>query len=402
MSAALATAEPPLPMPDSEAARVRLAARPGTPEAMLRRLAEDPAVTVRAAVAMNPAYVPSVHARLLEDGDERVRSLLAGKVAGLLPQLSDRDRRDAQAHAHEVLLTLASDAAVRVRTTLGQVLRSMPEAPHAVIMRLAQDEAVSVSEPVLRLSPLLTDADLLELLASPPHPMAAQAVAGRAGVSAAVSDAVARTADGAAIRTLLTNQSAVVRESTLDALIGQAGDHPDWHEPLVQRPSLPERAARALSLIVAGHLLDTLSRRADLPSSLVEEIRVRLSATPPPDDDAQMMGQLQRQHQSKPLDEAALHEAAGCGDARRVAAILAITGGVTLERVDRAVALRNAKGLVSLAWRAGFSMGAAQVIQSVLGPFGPGEALGPAPHGAFPLSVNEMEWQIELLAEPGA
>ncbi len=71
-----------------EAACVRLAAHPGTPPHLLRRLAADPAVMVRAAVAMNRAATPALHAILIADGDERVRALLAAKIAHLLPSLA--------------------------------------------------------------------------------------------------------------------------------------------------------------------------------------------------------------------------------------------------------------------------------------------------------------------------
>jgi uncharacterized protein (DUF2336 family) len=96
------------------------------------------------------------------------------------------------------------------------------------------------------------------------------AVARRADLAPAVSDAIAATADSGAIRALLANRSAQIREATLDALVSRSVDHPDWHEPLVRRPSLPPRAARLLSEIVATHLLSKLAARAALAPALAE------------------------------------------------------------------------------------------------------------------------------------
>lgn len=391
-----------LALPPDDASRVRLATRGDTPMAVLRLLADDPAVVVRAAVALNPAYDAATSTQLRGDPDERVRAVLAGKVARLLPSLSGQEQRAALAHAHDTLLTLANDAATRVRAALAEVLHAMPQAPRAVIMRLAQDPVISISEPVLRLSPLLADADLLEILAAPPHPAAAQAVAGRLRLSSTVSGAIAAQADGAAVRTLLQNDSAMIREGTLDGLIGRACDHPDWHEPLVQRPFLAEHASRALSMIVTGHLLDKLSQRADLPAAVADEIRARMAALPAPSvlTDKALMSQAQRQHECRPFHERDLVEAAVAGESRRVAIILAVTSHMPLDRIDRSVKFHNVKGLVSLAWRAGFSMRAAQLVQSTLGPFVPGETLAPAQHGSFPLCADEMEWQVEALANP--
>src|SRR5207248_85745 len=128
-----------------------------------------------------------------------------------------------------------------------------------------------------RLSPLLTPEDLVALVSSPPAPETVTAVARRPHLAEAVSDAVAATADTAAIRSLLTNGSAAIREATLDSLIAQSAQHVEWHEPLVRRPLLPPHAARALSGIVATRLLEVLAERGDLDHELTEELRRRLT-----------------------------------------------------------------------------------------------------------------------------
>ena len=386
-----------------EATRVRSAARLDTPTATLRELAGDPCVTVRAAVAMNPAYAPAATAHLLHDPDERVRCLLADKVARLLPDVAAPEQRAAQAHVHRTLLALANDAAVRVRIAMAEALTTMPDAPRAVILKLAQDPIMAVSEPVLRLSPLLTDDDLLDLLAIPAHPNTAKAVASRAGLSADVSDRIAHQAGSAAIRSLLQNPSAIIRESTLDALIGRAGDHPEWHEPLVRRPALAERAARALSRIVTGHLLGVLTQRGDLSPQLAAELRDRVSPTfeePSVPSEASILDSVRQLNANGQLSESALLDAIANGDNRQVAAILAVASGVGLPALDRAVGLRSAKALISLAWKAGFSMRAALAVQATLGQLAPGEIMGPAQQGKYPLSDDEMAWQIELLGDP--
>lgn len=388
-----------------EPARVRLAVRASTTAAVLRALADDPSVTVRAAVALNPSYAPSADRRLLTDADERVRALLAGKVANLLPGHSGAEHAAAQAHVHQMLAALAGDAADRVRTAIAEAVRTMPEAPRALILRLANDPAVTVSDPVIRFSPLLTDADLLELLATPAHRGTAVSVASRTGLSASVADRIAVHADGAVIRALLANPSASIQEATLDGLIGRASDHPEWHEPLVRRPILPERAALALSRIVAGHLLELLARRADLSppvaAALRQRVDINLDPVKAPPGETEVLDSVRRLNAAGALTEQALLDGAETGDNRLVAAVLAVASGIPLAALDRAVALRSAKALVSLVWRAGFSMRAAMAVQSALGQIRPNEQLTASNEGAFPLTVGEMEWQIELLGEPG-
>lgn len=190
---------------------------------------------VHAAVAMNRAATPALHAILAADGDERVRALLAAKVAHLLPGLAGAEQAQAQLarHIRATLATLVKDEAVRVRAAIADVVKAMPAVPRELVLRLASDPALQVCDPVIRLSPLLTDGDLLTLLAVPPHPEAPQSVAARPRLSARIADAVAAGTDSATIRTLLQNRSATIQEATLDALVAQAAEQSGWHDPLV-------------------------------------------------------------------------------------------------------------------------------------------------------------------------
>ena len=157
-------------------------------------------------------------------------------------------------------LALARDHATRVRAAIAHEIKAMIAAPHDLVLLLARDAAIEVSDPIVRLSPVLTDADLLALLATPPHPSAAELIASRPRVGAAVADAIAKHADAPAVRALLANPSACIKEATLDALVGRAAHHLEWHVPLVYRPYLSVKAVRALSQFVATDLLRIFSR----------------------------------------------------------------------------------------------------------------------------------------------
>ena len=441
--------------------RVRAGASAATPPEILYFLARDRSVTVRAAVAMNGATpIPAVHL-LAADDDERVRALIARKLAALAPGLSAREQEQVRRHTYEALAGLVSDEATRVRAALADVLKAMPDAPRELVLALAHDRDDLVAQPVIEFSPLLTDEDLLALLAEPPAAATAHAVARRTDLNEAVSDAVAATADVGAIRLLLNNRSAAIREATLDALIARAAEHVDWHEPLVHRPALSPASARRLSEIVATHLLAVLSRRVDLGPGVLAELHRTLSerlerdrhswlvagpgtagsetagwGTPgaaaawsaaapvsrPPASiapgsmapgsmapDAITPGSVVRHSarwtataRSTPartgaVTEAMLLQATQAGDPRAAAAMLAIAAGVPLAYVERAAALRSAKGLLSLLWKAGFTMQVAGPVQALLARLAPGTLLAPDPSGNFPLTSDEMRWQIDFL-----
>ena len=392
----------------TEATRVRLGAAADTAPALLQALAADPSVVVRAAVAMNAAAPAPAHRLLAADHDERVRTLLARTLARLIPGVPSHDRSAMAEHVLATLAELVEDAAGRVRAAIAEVVREMPQAPRELILRLAHDSAVPVSEPVIRLSPLLGTDDLLALLADAPTPATTTAIARRPGLHATVSDAIAASADTAAIAALLANTSAAIREATLDALIARAAEHADWHDPLVHRPALSARAARALSEIVATQLLGVLASRGDLDPELTRELQRRVQErglqAPPPAAAEETLEQAERHahtlREAGRLDEAALLAAAEAADARRCTALLAVAAGVATATVERAATLRSAKGLVSLVWQAGFSMRSAAPVQALLGRLGPAQMLGSV-GGSFPLAADEMRWQVEFLQHIG-
>ncbi len=387
MIAAPDLARPPL----TEVERVRLAARADTPAETIHALATDCSVTVRAALAMNPARAEG-SPTLATDPNERIRVLLAHKLARLLPGLSTPERADALAQAHAALRTLAQDAAARVRRALADAVASLPELPHDVALKLAHDLDAAVSDPVIRLSPLLTDGDLLALFAAPPRPGVAASVANRPGLPQAVADAVAASADSAAVRALLANRSAVLREATLDALVDRAHAHADWHAPFIDRPRLTAHGVSTLSRIVSHSLLQTLLARPDLPPALADALRDRAALLlhppePPPTPRAA----------SRSDTESALLEALAVANMPRAAALLAAASRAGTAIVSRAISLRSAKALASLAWRAGWSADTSYATQTALGTLAPGEALHPRADATHPLSQAEMEWQLELL-----
>jgi len=390
---------------------VRVGACSETPPEILCYLANDPLVTVRAAVAMNDAAPAQAVHLLAKDDDERVRVLIARKLGALAPGLSDHEQERLRRQTYEALAGLVADEAVRVRAALADVLKEMPDAPRELILALAHDPELPVAEPIIRFSPLLTEQDLLALLTRSPHHATVISVARRPHLNEAICDSIAATANVSAIRVLLANQSAAIREATLDALIANGAAHTEWHEPLVRRPTLPPGSARKLAEIVANHLLEVLASRADLEPGLLRELRLRLGkrlgtdSGPPSTDHAvegvSWCGSGGGAAPGKRVTEAMLLQAARRGDAKLTAALLASAAGVPLPVVQRAGALRSTKGLVSLIWKAGFTMAVAAPVQALLARLAPAALLGPDPGGNFPLAADEMRWHLDFLGRMG-
>lgn len=234
------------------------------------------------------------------------------------------------------------------------------------------------------------------------------AAAHRPRIDAAVSDAIVEAANSDAIAALLANPSAQIRESTLDALVAQAGQHAGWQEPLVRRPCLPSRTARALSEIVTNHLLEVLFARDDLDPDLAYDLRDQLKR-PARNKPTQNAPVVDAAAQALRAEATALNEAgrlnnesvllaAQRGDIHLVSAMLSVKAGVPIEVIERASALRSAKGLVSLSWKAGLSMQVALALQVVVARLQPDSIIQPRAGGGFPMSIQEMRWQLEFLS----
>jgi hypothetical protein len=371
-----------------EATRVRPEARTGAARELL-----DASVMVRASLAVNPATPPETNAVLAADADDRVRALLARKLGSLVPALSAGGQERLRQQTFDTLTALAADATVRVRAAIAEAVADLPEAPRAIILRLAHDAETLVCEPVIRFSPLLTTDDLVALVAAAPSSGTGVAVARRAALDVAVSDAIAAGGTDDAVLALLMNGSAQIREATLDALVERSIEHPDWHDPLIRRPALSEKSAKTLSRIVADHMVELLAARSDLDPALAAELRKRVSAQMQRTPEA-----VKPRPQTGKPTEADLLAAAREGDARKAAGLLAAAAAVPLPAVRRAATLRSAKGLVSLAWKAGFTMQAGCALQVLLAGLAPGSVLKPGPCNSFPMSVQEMSWQVEFLS----
>ncbi len=381
--------------------RRKLAGRDDARPEILYFLAEDGDAEVRREIAANQATPVQADLLLSRDGDGDVRCRLAQKVASLAPTLSAEERERVGDIVGETLKVLAEDQMTRVRRILAEELRGTDKVPADVIERLARDEEIVVSGPVLENSPLLSDEVLLEIINSRQVQGTLSAISRRDGLDPALADAVVETGETDAITALLSNSSAQIREETLDALVERGQRNDDWHGPLVARPKLSSRAVRGLADYVAGSLLDQLETRADLDaetaSAVLETISRRLAEDADPDGPLPEE-RAQALHAKGKLDEGAVAEALGKGDRGFVIAALALASGMSRPAVQKVVSLASAKGIIAVAWRAGFSMGLAEQLQLRLARIAPDAVMRPAADGAFPMSNEDLDWQIEFFA----
>ena len=379
------------------AVRVDLGERADLRPEILYFLAADPAPEVRRAVALNPATPRQADLLLARDSDEEVRGRLAAKLGRLTLGLSPQEREQTEQYVAATLESLAQDQAARVRRVLAATLKDVADAPPPVIQRLARDVDELVALPILEFSPLLSDADLLDIIRAGCASGRLCAISRRKNLGADVADAIIEIDDVEAVTDLLANKTARIREETLNALVERAAAVTQWHDPLVERPRLSARAALKLASFVAKNLLQRLDARQDFDPEtarkIAEELERRLKAEIPEDPGEEAAEGEADEPESK--DEA-FQRAFDAGDRDEVAAGICERSGLPADVVERILSSGSAKAITALAWKAGLDMRMAIQLQLRIGGIPPRKLLQARDGIDYPLSEEEMIWQIEF------
>lgn len=392
---------------ESQSAQLRsdLASRQDTEPEMLYYLASDQSAEVRGKVAANPSVPGQAYRQLAEDIDDEVRCELAYKIGRLIPSLSVHETANLREYAIEALEKLAEDQVPRVRQIIAEEIKEAVNIPVEVVRKLANDLEVSVAGPVLEFSPLLSDDDLLEVIACGQVTGALDFIARRDSVSPDVSDAVVATLDVSAVSNLLNNESAQIREDTLDFIIDNAADVEAWHEPVAMRSELSLRAMRRIAGFVAFSILADLSSRSDIDvetqAFLKKKVRSRIEAEETleadlVDDANKAMADVRQAYREGRLDVGFVSEAIECGQRNVIVESLSVLSDLSHDRVERILRSKDGKPIAAAVWKAGLPMRVALDIQRLIAHVPP-HAMVMARNGVdFSLSDDEMEMQLAL------
>ena len=180
---------------------------------------------------------------------ERAEATGALARAYLYSELSADDA----AAAEGAMLMLLDDPSPLVRRALADVLAASPGAPPAVVHALAGDQP-QIAAPVLALSPLLVDADLVDAVATG-CPSVQAAIASRAELPRAVSAAIAEVGTAEACLILIENTGADIAPFSIDRIVERFGHLAAIREPLLERDDL----AAATRLTLVTKLSETLA-----------------------------------------------------------------------------------------------------------------------------------------------
>ncbi|MEP1933271.1 MAG: DUF2336 domain-containing protein [Roseibium sp.] len=234
------------------------------------------------------------------------------------------------------LTVLLDDPSRPVRKAIAHVLAASPHAPGHIIRCLAQD-VDEIAVLALKSSPLLTDIELVDLLAEG-SAVAQCAIAERQRLPASVSAALCEVAHESACLTLLRNSCATILKSSLQRIAERFEGDPDLCDELLKLQDLPIPTRYQLLMRVTEDLENhpvVLERvpehqRATFLSDAEDKVVLRLALEAQDEGLPEFVEHLREKGK---LTTRLLLRAVCCGRLRFFAASLANLGNLPLPRL---------------------------------------------------------------------
>jgi uncharacterized protein (DUF2336 family) len=172
----------------------------------------------------------------------------------------------------EVMERLVERIEQQARVRLSTQLAPVRNAPANVVQRLARDDDIEVSRPVIQQSAILSDDFLVELARSKSQ-LHLEAIASRAQIAEKVTDVLVERGNAAVTRTIAGNAGARFSRQAIMQVADRAGDDATLAGLIVNRADVPPD--------VFGHLLSRATEvvRQRLLKDAAPELRAKINHT---------------------------------------------------------------------------------------------------------------------------
>lgn len=305
--------------------------------------------------------------RLIQEPSASVRAEVAGKLALDIenPVLSESEMN----LAHEVVRLMAKDVETSVRLALSQNLRKASRLPHDVAVQLAND-VEQVALPILQESDVLTDQDLVAIVAKG-VPAKQEAIAGRAIVSTAVSEAIIANAGEKAVTTLMGNTGAQISDQSYEKAVKRFEANEEVKEAICLRATLPATVAERLAMVVSERLQNYLVSHHELSTTVAadlvlqsrERTIVELASGSSEEEMEKLVSQM---HANKRLTPSIILRALCMGDVLFFETSLAVRAGIPLLNARILIHDGGQLGLKTLYERADMPPNMLSVVRAAL------------------------------------
>jgi uncharacterized protein (DUF2336 family) len=283
--------------------------------------------------------------------------------AYLHSELSTEDRLAAEA----AMTVLLDDPSPLVRLALADVLASSKEAPHNVVLSLAQDQP-DIAEIIAARSPLLMEAELVDLVAGS-HEKIQCAIASRAPLSSAVAAALAEVGCAAACLVLIENPDASFGAEEVARIAERHGHLAAVREELLARDDLSVETRQALVAKLSDTLARFVAHKEWLPEERAQNVtreacdRATVALASEARDASSLVHHLVESNQ---LTGGLVLRALIAGNLQFFIEALAQLSGFDARRVEAIVSDRSGHGFPALYKQAGLPQAAFRAFQAAL------------------------------------
>lgn len=199
---------------------------------------------------------------------ERAEATRALARAWLISDLSTDDRIAAEG----ALLMLLDDPSPLVRQAMAEAFARSPDAPASIVRALSADQP-TVALPVLEHSPLLIDADLVDIVATGNDDVQC-AVARRIALPASVGAAIAEVGCAAAALELIENPNAELAPFSWNRIVERHGHLAAIREAMLVLDDLPSATRAALVAKLSETLAQFVVARNWLSADRADRITI--------------------------------------------------------------------------------------------------------------------------------
>lgn len=210
-------------------------------------------------------------ARLTKENSDEGRQKLLREVTDMFMESSDTLNEREISYFGEIMTGLVGQVETMVRQHLSETISSVSNAPHDLILSLANDE-LDVAFSVLQNSEVLQDNDLVEIAEkrSQEH---LNAIARRAAVDESITDVLVKKGNETVLGTLAGNNGAQFSRGGMETIVERAKDNDHLELSLVKRKDIPSDLAQDVFWRVSTAMREKiLSASEELDESQVDEL----------------------------------------------------------------------------------------------------------------------------------
>ena len=204
-----------------------------------------------------------------EGSSERRRDLLRD-ITDVFMASPERYTSSELQHFDVIMSRVAEQVETALRREIAEKLADLPNAPKGLIRQLAHDE-ISVAEPVLSRSEVLSEEDLLRVIRQRGQEHM-HAITRRRHVPEKLSAELIQRGGDAVLISLAQNQGAQFDAESMEKMVDHSRSIKDLQKPMAERFDLPPQLLTKMYFFVSSALKKEILKRSDLlDPSLIDE-----------------------------------------------------------------------------------------------------------------------------------